>query len=86
MGRFDWHVSLTIDKNTLMSDWAAHKWNGLFEYLWDVNQHWVDCKKFCESADFFMDQTYFSVCSYVIVKDMYKIICLRLWFVIKSHF
>lgn len=23
-----------------------------------------------ESADFFMDQTYFSVCSYVIIKDM----------------
>lgn len=44
-------------------------WNKRREPLGFKTQHWGTVVVF-ESADFFMDQTYFSVCSYVIIKDM----------------
>ncbi len=66
-------ISLTDSKNTLMWVWVGMRFERSDGNLWGVKQNTGGGRAVVlfESADFFMDQTYFSVCSYyVIIKDM----------------
>lgn len=62
------YVHLVTSKDTLMWVWAGTRFRWMVGELWGRGEGGGVLA--FESADFFMDQTYFSVCYYVIIKAM----------------